>query len=50
MLRLRIDYRGLNQVIVKNKYKIPRIDELLDRLHGSSIFTKIGLKSGYYQI
>ena len=49
-LRLCIDYRGLNQVTVKNKYAIPRIDELLNRLHGSNIFLKIDLKSRYYQI
>ncbi|MCO5559611.1 hypothetical protein L7F22_013212 [Adiantum nelumboides] len=49
-LRLCMDYRGLKQVIVKKKYPIPRVDELLDRLHGSKIFTKIDLRSGYYQI
>ncbi|MCO5602137.1 hypothetical protein L7F22_056265 [Adiantum nelumboides] len=49
-LRLYIDYRGLNQVTVKNNYPLPCIDKLLDRLHGLKVFTKIDLRSGYYQI
>ena len=49
-LCLCINYRGLNQVTVKNKYSIPRIEKILDRLHGSKVFTKIDLRLGYYQI
>lgn len=49
-LRLCIDYRGLNKVSVKNKYALPRIDELMDRLAGAKVFSKIDLRAGYHQI
>ncbi|MCO5566703.1 hypothetical protein L7F22_020381 [Adiantum nelumboides] len=48
--RLCIDYRGLNQCTVKNKYPLPRIDELFDRLSGAEYFSKIDFRSGFYQL
>ena len=49
-LRLCIDYRQLNKLTVKNKYSLPRIDDLFDQLKGASIFPKIDLRFGYHQL
>ncbi|KAK1682066.1 hypothetical protein QYE76_042914 [Lolium multiflorum] len=48
--RLVMDYRSLNEVTIKNKYPLPRINDLFDQLEGASVFSKIDLRSGYFQL
>ncbi|GKC11284.1 putative reverse transcriptase domain-containing protein [Tanacetum coccineum] len=48
--RMCIDYRELNKLTIKNRYPLPRIDDLFDQLQGSSVYSKIDLRSGYHQL
>ena len=45
-----IDYQKINKVTVKNRYPLSRIDDLFDQLKGTGVFSKINLRSGYYQL
>ena len=49
-LRLCIDYRQLSRVMIKNRYPLPRIDDLFDQLRGARVYSKIGLRTGYHQL
>ena len=49
-LRMCVDYRGLNKITAKNRYPLPYIEDLLDKLRRARVFTKVDLASGYYQV
>jgi hypothetical protein len=48
--RMCVDYRTLNEVTIKNKYLLPRIEDLFDQLKGARVFSKIDLRLGYHQL
>jgi hypothetical protein len=45
-----VDYRPLNEITIKNKHLLPRIEDMFDQMKGASVFSKIDLRSGYHQL
>ena len=49
-LRIVVDYHGLNEVTIKNKYPLPMSNDLFDQLQGAKVFSKMNMRSGYHQL
>jgi hypothetical protein len=50
IIKLCVDYRGLNKVTIKNRYSIPLVREIIDRLSKAKLFTKLNLRDAYYRL